>query len=299
METRQDAAAAHKVVLDAAAKGVSTSWDPYLGELPEDLIPPEANFPLPTNGDALRYYLHLKRGKRMNDKSADVISLVVSKVKLFWDAAQIPTLDHPISKPKRHLAKLLFKFEKFKKHKKFPDLYEKECREFHDLCSKLLDMAHPQANYKINSCRFRSAAKKLSDIEFLQDQRTVRRQVCGAVDNKYSSQVANKQQRLQAASNYRLRESSAPTPMSSVSPVPPLSDSNSSTDSSGDEYVPESPCKKMKRSQPNILKSPEFHKLADRFKWSHRSRTVCAGVSEMYVTLKYIDQKMSRTIQFF
>ena len=121
METRKDSAT-------LAARGVgSTDW--YFGELLAE-FKPQRNSQLPTKGDALRHYLFLKRGTRMNDEQSEVIKDVVDKAKLYWDQAGITTLDKPASKPKRALVILIAKFGSLKKTLKRPKDYARECGKF-------------------------------------------------------------------------------------------------------------------------------------------------------------------------
>ena len=275
MQTRKDTTA-------SAAKGIGeTDW--YFGELLADLKP-QKNSQLPTNGDAIKHYLFLKRTTRIYDEPSKVITDVVAKVNVFWDLAGISTLNHPASKPKRTLATLIKKFAQLKKHKNTPNVYETECRNFNVLCAELLDMAHPQAEHNIQCCRYRTPEKKVEDLEFLQDQRTTRLKCMGTVDKNFSNQVQNKEKRLQAVEDLKHRQSS------SVAGTATLVDSeneSSSSDSSSDDYTPPSPLKKLKKSastsqaELNLLKSPEYHLIADRFKLTHRARTSLAGVAQV------------------
>ena len=187
MELRKD-------INTLTAKGVG-SRDWYLGDLHAELKP-KTNSPLPTNGDALKYYVFLNRTTRMHDKQEEVIKDVVVKVEVFWEIAGISTVltsDRFASKPKRLLGSLIKQFDDLKKCKNKPKLFETKCIEFDALCAKLYDIAHPQAEENIQCCRFRNAERKIEDLDFLQDQRTTRLKGIGPVDKHFSTQVSNKQ----------------------------------------------------------------------------------------------------------
>ena len=279
METRRDSKA-------AAAKGASESEDWYLGKLLLDLEPKQGS-PLPTAGDALRHYLSLKRGSHLLDKKDVVIKIVVKRVQAFWEDAGIPSLKHPANKPKRQLEKLLVQFETIKKNIRYPKRYEADCKSFDANCGKLLEMAHPHVEHLIKTCTFRSAAKKVEDLTFLKDQRTTRLLGIGSLDKKYAKQIQDKQKRLQAAEDRKLKELSSRTLVSTiptVATIPPDCESDGSSTDSSDEYIPPPQRRKTNESteEPklNLLKSPDFHILSDRFKVPHSARFAIAAVAE-------------------
>ena len=85
MESRSAVRSKHAA---AISRSTSTMEDIHLGPLP-DTLKPRIGSPLPTNGDVLGFYLHLRRGSMMHKKQEDVITLVVESAIQFWIAAGI------------------------------------------------------------------------------------------------------------------------------------------------------------------------------------------------------------------
>ena len=174
---------------------------PVLGKLLPTLDPQYLS-PLPTNGDALRHYFFLKQGEKRNEKPSDVMKLVVKKIEKFWNKAGIPVSETKNGKGKRMLESLI---KDLLTCRKYTPKKKENIAKFLKKIDLLFDIAHQDAEEKIQKDTLRSAKKKTEDLNFIIDQRGPRLLGLGKVDKDFETRVENRNRRLAAEEKRKVK----------------------------------------------------------------------------------------------
>ena len=128
---------------------------------------------------------------------SDVSKVCVSKVTEIWDLAKIPTINLNNSRVK--LEKMFNNWRFLQKNMKKTTVKEKENREIfcQELCL-LFDIASGDWEKKIKNDRLKNSEEKNEDLDFLVDQRTLRKMFLGSFSKHYSEAVEKKLEREQS-----------------------------------------------------------------------------------------------------
>lgn len=221
---------------------------------------------LPTNGEVLRYYLYLTRFDLKLTSKKEVASVVCEKVNIFWKMAGITTKQKKdVVRMILHLIRLRENLIKNAKKK----CYEAQILSFTNKLLSLFDIAASNAEDLIRKDTSRSINSQISDINFLLDQRCLKKQFLGPLDKSYTMKLKRKEQKkaqeIIAIEKEKSRRENIKHKSFSISTA--FNDKDKNPDKNEESPIA-SPEKKIK-----ILENPKVSLMADRLNLSSRERS--------------------------
>ena len=155
-------------VARASTRSIRSSTEVFLIGHPSASI---SGSKLPTNKQALQYFLYLKRDSHTEDNHViayETIDVIIS----FWQMARIKTMTR--KNAMLHLMKIHESHRKLPRNKASSTDPDGKRHAFSTELDKLLDIGAPDAIDKIRSNRLLTKEKKEEDICFYMDQRNER-----------------------------------------------------------------------------------------------------------------------------
>lgn len=179
--------------------------DDIVGDFLNNLTGGEGSM-LPTNGDVLRHFLFLTRNELKQENCKFVMNVVLNKVKEIWNQASIPSQDvNKQSGPKTKLKSLIDGRNNIVTYKKRSNFDEHKAK-FNSKLGNLFDIAKQNAEEGIKKDRLKDEFQKISDVEFLCDQRNERKFCMDGMDNSFMKKVVKQHKRKQCGDILKQKE---------------------------------------------------------------------------------------------
>ena len=232
---------------------------------------------LPTNRQALQYFLYLKRDSPTQDNHViayDTIDAIIP----FWQMARIKTMTR--QNAMLHFMKIHESHRKLARNKDRPTDPQDKRKAFILVLDQLLDIGAPDAIEEINKNRLLSREKKEEDIRFYQDQQNKRLAHMSGHDKVFEMKSQQLQQRREREEERLQRElaKESTTVQESIEPDEE-NDDESPIDDCDEDYMQEEPGPSQKDTMVTLefpralMKSEEICSAADRLSLSDNQTT--------------------------